>query len=166
MIPPERKLIAISVEMVLADVVEGADDAALQKSEVAFHRVDVIRSASIFLELMADGSMPTSKFVPDAAIHNEFIGHNPGILPNMFPNCSLEILAGDSSNRLSDDVTIPFDQGDNRDFFGPAPIPALFASFWSGLAADISFIYFDNSEESRLGRIFLEGVANSVGKEP
>lgn len=66
--------------MLLADMVEGAIDAALEDREVAFNRIGVPEAAAqIFLDRMVDCAMATESRT-DRKIDGAFIGHEIGFV--------------------------------------------------------------------------------------
>src|SRR5437016_4640874 len=71
-IPTKREFIYVAMEMLLTDVVKSPDDSTFQKGEIAFSRIHVIGSASVFQHPVADGPLSTVKLITDSYVAFEF----------------------------------------------------------------------------------------------
>lgn len=166
-VPAKVELGKVAVQMLLADVVEGAIDATLDEGEGAFHGVcgdlcPVTRiAAGILMTAMVHRAVRV--FVFQVLVGSEFIRVNACAKLHVFHHGSAEVLGGDFINDHGALVATTFHEGEHGGFVGPASFPA----FTANLATDVGFIDFNDAAQGRpIKDAVSHGVTNAMSKMP
>lgn len=165
----EVELGKVAVQMLLADMVEGAGDAALQDREVTLDGVGVNVATDIFLDAVVDGLM--AEVPVHMAVLPSIVGDEQGLVIDLGHEDRAESGRGNAGDVMRTDVTIALDQGEDSlltptatELLGGAlaPMPVLL------LAADEGLVGFDGLALStkRTKATFLHGFADAMRHEP
>src|ERR1035437_5149250 len=156
----ETALREIQRQIFLADVVVGADDSALEQRPERFHRVCVDESAHVFAPAMIHGFV--RKFLPscEVLIAGVLISRDQfNLAADRFGHKPMESRHIGALNHLADQITLARDRADDRRFTPSARLLLLFVPMAIAvLAADVSFVYLDNSHQLPEVRIVHRGA--------
>src|SRR5258708_6143299 len=117
---------------------------------------------------MLHGFMPTLELFAKPIVGSQFIGTDSSRLIDRFSDRFFQRCGGNVGNRVSDDVSVPFNKRDYRSLLCSASA-FVRASAGTGFAADVGFIHFDCAAvvaEHSLQWFFLHRVADAMAKMP
>src|SRR5260221_7624029 len=153
---PKRKFVNVKRQIALGNLVEGADDAALQQRPKPFNRLRVDCADNVLFVRVPNDAMRV--FLIQPAVANPLVSDQQvHLVGNDLPHETFEGRGIDAIDDAGDDLAAPADRADDRLFAGTetaatraaplAEMPVL------GLAADEGFIDLDNSEQLALGAV-------------
>src|SRR6185437_10082276 len=154
----EFKFSDVQRQILLADLMECADDAALDDRPEAFNRVGVDCTNDVFAFRMLDDLVRVQLL--DVVIANPFIGHEKADLARHGIHHEFgEHFAADRINGARHDVALAADSANHRGFARAkaatsGTATALPTVLVLGLSADERFIHFD--DPTKLVEIFLD----------
>jgi hypothetical protein len=161
---PELKLRDVQRHVFAADLVEAADDAALEDAPETFNRVGVNRADNV----LASGMMRALvRIFCQSAVNPAFVRREQAdFIGNHFANECLCVVCADPPQYTSNDVTLAADRANDRGLADRAatdtPAPAMFIDC---LAADERFVHFNDAAE--FIHVFLDqGGADTVAHVP
>ena len=163
-IPAEAEFVAVAVEMLLRDMVEGPMHTPLEQGEEGLGGVDMDLATDILALGVRDRLVSTGEPESDPMIGGRIVGYDLGALMDALLNSRLEIFGGQAIHDAS--VQLPMitalHQGDDRRLsLGGTTTPTQ-----PRLPADIGFINFDHAPKQRLHRLFAHSKPNAMGQMP
>src|SRR5207244_12929616 len=109
LVVPIVELGEVTLKVLLADVVIGADDPAFQDREIPFDRVGVPEApAHIFLDGMVDGAVP-AELATNGDVTAAFVGHQVRLAVNLSNQREAQILRGHVRQVLRANAPVTFD---------------------------------------------------------
>lgn len=146
---PELELCNVKMQIFLADVVESADDTALDDRPESLNRIRVNRAHDIFLGGVVYGGVRIS-LLAETVIANPLIGaEQANFVRDSFAYEGFQCGGLDVSDHASDDVALAADRsGDDCALAasgGTRHSVTLVSVFVLGFAADEGFVNFDNT---------------------
>ena len=162
-VEPPLQLLQVTVEMLDAHFVKGADDGPLEQTPHAFNRVGVNVPDDPFLGGMAHSFM-AGVSVSDSNVGLQFVGVDGlGLVPDVALDEAVQGVAADVGDALDPDLSGFALDGTGHPglaFFAPRADVAPFAT-------DQGFIHFDHPEQSGSGEgIVPHGLADAVAQMP
>ena len=151
------------MQVLLADAVVNAREAALQQSKGTLCRVRMDVSSNVFLSAVSNRVVSARVFVPNAAIDLKIICHDAGLRVDHFPNRVFQSASTDVRDDLAPNSSLPFDCREDRSFLASAS--TLADALVSGFPTDIGFIALDCAREIRVIGIGSHRKADAVHEE-
>ncbi len=146
----ERHLIKVGLQMLCADLVPRADDAALEQRKCGLDRIRVDISTDVLFRLVVHGlvfSAVDSSFDHSRWVTRQFVGDDDfyigaDVFLDVLRQCArLRILSMEESQ-----IAAALPDSDDNFFL----ILAVLNSFSSLLSSDVGFIHFDRASQHRL----------------
>lgn len=163
-IPAEPELVAVSVKVLLRDVMKGAMYSALEQGEERLSSVNMHVTPDILALRVCDRLVTSGEGEADPVIPRRVVSHNLGITANALPNGPLERLSRETiyDTGMNAATWSALNQSHHRSlsFRTTSTLPQ------PRLAADVGFVYFDNSVQQGFHRLFAHSVSNTVGEMP
>lgn len=170
MVPPERELVTVPLEVPTAHMVERPVHPALDEGEVG---LGCIRRDSallaVLLPTVVDRPMTTGKLPANASVPAMLVCHDRGAPIDVLSDRALESRPGHIADHARPCAPVALNQRNNGHLLCSAP--ALVdrvrgGALESRLAPDVGFVNLDDALHGRKGRTLLEGMADSVAHEP
>lgn len=140
--PPERELIAVSSEVLPADMVKSAVNASLEQGKIGFSGVRIDIPSDIFLLGVVHDLMTASILKPHSVICTKFVRNDPALRINDFPHSGLEGIGINAVYGLGNDSAVSFDHSEDGGFLcSPSSLGRFFRFF--GFSTDVGFIHFN-----------------------
>lgn len=142
----ELELSDVQRHIFLADLVERADDTALEDRPEAFNRVGVNCTYNVLAKVVLDA---LARILSQAIVNLISVGcEQANFLGNHFAHECLGVLFGDMIEHAGDDIALALNGTDDRSFIGPtAKMSSLVPMFVLILATDECFVHFDDTAE-------------------
>ena len=152
----------VAVHVLGAHLVERADDGTLEEAPHAFEAVGVNVTHNPFFGRVLDGLM-ARVFVADPDVRFEIIGVDRfGFVSNGSGDEGMKGLPRHVGDALDTDVSPPLDGPGH-----PMLVPLVGTALALSLAADQSFVHFDDTDQSRAGQwIVAHRLADTVAEVP
>jgi hypothetical protein len=165
-IVPELELRNVKMQVLFADIVECADDAAFDDAPETFNRIRVNGTNNVLPLRMIDSDVRIG--LSEAVVTNPLIGaEQANLVRNGFVDESLQRRSADVFNDAGHDIALAADStgndclarsGRTGNAITAIPMPVL------GPAADECFVHFDNA--TQLGFRFDQGGSDFVRHQP
>ena len=161
-VEPPFQFFEVAVQMLRTDLVERADDGALQQAPDAFDAVRVHIADDPFLDGVTDDAVPRVG-IPDAEVRQQLIGVDRlGLVLDVPVNESVERRLADVGDALKPYLAAALDRSRNPGLSDPVP-----GSHAAPAAADQGFVYFNDSEQCRPGQaVVAHRRADTVAQVP
>jgi hypothetical protein len=165
---PELELRNVKMQILFADIVEGADDSTFDERPKALNRIGVNGTNNAFLCSVINGGVRIALLAETMVANPLVCTEQAYFVRDSFTNERFQRRRFDVGNHASDDIALAANCASDDSALATRSrtrqTVALVSVFVLGLAADESFVNFDDTAE--LGFGFDQGGADFVSHQP